>query len=240
MSQWQCMICEETGYVDRGRKRDYALRQCTRCGTVVIDPLPTAEELARLYTEYASTPGYLGKREKKLRRSRRRLVRLRRLAPGNRLLDVGCNLGYTVAAAKALGMDARGIDIDPVTIAQAKDLFGAEHFEAVNVEDFAARGDKFDILYTAETIEHTLDPHRFMAALSSLLNPGGLLYLTAPDAGHWRVPKDLPRWNEVDPPFHVFLLCKTALNLMLPRHGLSLIRYQINLKPGLRLLARKD
>ena len=240
MTSAPCRICGNVEFTDRGRRDAYSLHECTRCGTVVIDPLPTPEELTEAYTRYSMTASYRRKETKKIRRARRRLVRLRRHVAGNRVLDVGCNLGYTVAAASELGMDAYGIDIDPDTIRLAREAFGAGRFEAITVQDYAKRGDRFDIVYTAETIEHTLDPHGFMAALAALLEPGGLLYLTTPDAGHFRVPGDLPRWNEVDPPFHIYLMTKTALTMMLPRHGLSLVKFQFNPKPGIRLLARKD
>lgn len=239
LTDFQCHICDGSQYTDRGRREPYALHQCKECGTVVIDPLPTSDELAAAYTKYAMTASYQTRKHKKIRRSRRRLLRLRKYVTGNRVLDVGCNLGYTVAAALELGMDASGIDIDPDTIALAQREFGNDRFAAVTVEEFAERGETFDIVYTAETIEHSLNPHSFMAALAKLLNPGGLLYLTTPDAGHMRVPGVFSDWNEVDPPFHIYLMTKSALMLMLDRHGLSLVKFQINLKPGIRLLARK-
>lgn len=239
MTEFQCHICDGTQYTDRGRREPYALLQCTRCGTVVIDPLPTGEELSAAYTKYAMTANYQTRKLKKVKRSRRRLVRLRKYVTGNRVLDVGCNLGYTVAAALELGMDAFGIDIDPDTIALAQEDIGKDRFAAETVEEFAERGETFDIVYTAETIEHSLNPHSFMASLAKLLKPGGLLYLTTPDAGHRRVPGELSDWNEVDPPFHIYLMTRSALEMMLPRHGLSLVKFQLNLKPGIRLLARK-
>lgn len=240
MTDFRCHICDGTQYTDRGRREPYALHQCTACGTVVIDPLPTADELSAAYTKYGMTANYQTRKAKKVRRSRRRLMRLRKYVTGNRVLDVGCNLGYTVAAALELGMDGFGIDIDPDTIALAQEDTGKDRFAAMTVEEFAERGETFDIVYTAETIEHSLNPHSFMASLAKLLAPGGLLYLTTPDAGHLRVPGELSDWNEVDPPFHIYLMTKKALTLMLRRHGLSLVRFQINLKPGIRMLARKD
>lgn len=247
LTEFRCQICDNTGHVNRGhsdgvnRGEDggYDLHQCTACGTVVIAPLPTPEVLDDIYSRYRTTDRYEQKRDKKLKRSRRRIARLKNYVTGNRFLDVGCSLGYTVAAALELGMDAHGIDIDPVTIESAQNSFGADRFTATTIADFAEGDETFDILYTAETIEHTLDPHAFMAASSKLLNPQGLLYLTTPDAGHLRVPKDITTWNEIQPPIHIFHLTKNALTLMLRRHGLSLVKFQLNMKPGIRLLARK-
>ena len=240
LTRFRCQICDRTESVGRGHRDGYDFHQCLHCGTVVIDPLPTPEVLDEVYSRYRTTDRYMSKREKKVKRSRRRIARLRKYMPGNRFLDVGCSLGYTVAAAIEMGLDAHGIDIDPVTVTMAQESFGVDRFTAITISEFAERGETFDMLYTAETIEHTLDPHGFMAASSKLLNPGGLLYLTTPDAGHPRVPRDLMAWNEIQPPIHIFHLTKTALTLMVERHGMSLIKFQINLKPGIRLLARKD
>lgn len=239
MSAFQCQICDNRGHVDRGSTGGYDFHECSRCGTVVIAPLPSPETLDTIYSRYRTTDTYEKKREKKLRRSRRRIARLRNYVTGSRFLDVGCSVGYTVAAALDMGLDAYGIDIDPATIATAQQSFGSDRFAATTVSEFAERGEGFDILYTAETIEHTLDPHGFMAACSKLLNPQGLLYLTTPDAGHLRVPKNFTEWNEVQPPIHIFHLTKTALTLMLSQHGLTLVKFQLNIKPGIRLLARK-
>ncbi len=240
LADFRCRICDRTESVWRGHRDGYEFHQCLHCGTVVIEPLPTPETLDEVYSRYRTTDRYMSKRDKKVRRSRRRIARLRKYAPGNRFLDVGCSLGYTVAAAIEMGLDAHGIDIDPVTVKMAQDSFGSDRFSAVTIDAFADAGRTFDLLYTAETIEHTLDPHGFMASASRLLNPGGLLYLTTPDAGHPRVPKDFMAWREVQPPIHIFHLTKRALTLMVERHGMSLIKFQLNLKPGIRLLAAKN
>jgi 2-polyprenyl-3-methyl-5-hydroxy-6-metoxy-1,4-benzoquinol methylase len=65
-----------------------------------------------------------------------RMLDLAEVGRGTRLLDLGCGDGRIVVAAARRGADARGIDIDPVRIAQAQAtardaaLDGAAHFEA--------------------------------------------------------------------------------------------------------------
>ena len=49
-----------------------------------------------------------------------RMLALARVGPGDRLIDLGCGDGRIVIAAARRGAEARGIDIDPVRIAEAE------------------------------------------------------------------------------------------------------------------------
>ena len=75
--------------------------------------------------------------------------------------------------------------------------------------------------------------------MASLCRPGGYLFVTTPDIGHWRVPEDLLSWNLVDPPQHVRYFTTTSLRLRLERHGFALRRKIFKVKPGLQVLARR-
>jgi SAM-dependent methyltransferase len=220
-------------------KDGYAILRCPACATLTVHPFPSAAELSAFYGTYRGTPDYLAKRDAKIARARGEVRRLMRGAPGRRFLDVGCNAGFAVAAAQSLGLEARGIDLDPNAIAAAREAFGADHFTVARVEELATAGERADMIFTSEVIEHTTDPHGFLAALARILVPGGRLFLTTPDAGHFRVPRDLTRWNAVTPPEHLVLFTRKAMRAMLARHGFAGVRFNIATKPGIRLYATR-
>lgn len=145
-----------------------------------------------------------------------------------------------MAAAAGLGLNATGIDIDDVAISACREQFGKDAaFEFRTVQDHAASGAKADIVYTSEVIEHTIDPNSFTAAMERILKPGGLLFLTTPDAGHCRVPSDFSQWSHTNPPEHLVYFSKKGMRVLLERHGFRDVRFRFKMKPGMSLTARK-
>lgn len=215
------------------------LCRCGRCGLVSVERIPSADALAGFYTAYYASRSYSTKAASKLRRARRRIAGLKAAAPGNRFLDIGCNLGFAVEAARDLGLQATGIEIDPDAVARARVRVENATFHIADAEAFAAAGKgPFDILYCTEVIEHVRDPDAFAAALARLAAPGAVLFLTTPDGGHWRVPRDFTRWPEVKPPEHLRWFTREALRRLFDRHGFD-VGFGFNLKPGHRMRARR-
>ncbi len=219
-----------------GHKNGYSLLKCPSCGTITVDPFPTVEQLIAFYQSYQGSTDYQSKKDKKIRRASRRLKRLARLAPGKKFLDVGCNYGFTVKAALDLGLGAHGIDIDGTAVAAITDMFGAQYFTVIPVQDYTG---KADMVYTSEVIEHVPDPDGFVEAIARILNTNGVLYLTTPDGGHWNKPKDFTQWTDCMPPEHITYFTRKGIRHLLEKHGLQVEKFFFNWKPGIRLIARK-
>lgn len=222
-----------------GEKNNFTLLRCTACKTVSVSPWPTVAELIAFYQSYVGTTDYKKKKDRKIARAKRRIERLITLASGKKFLDVGCNYGFTVKAALDLGLDGYGIDIDATAVAASQEMFGAKHYQAISVQDYAHSGAKADIIYTSEVIEHVPDPDSFVAAIAQILNKDGVLFLTTPDAGHFRVPRNFTTWGDVMPPEHITYFTKAGLTALLEKHGLRVKSFGFNFKPGIRLTAVK-
>lgn len=221
------------------RKEGYTFLRCPSCRSVTIAPLPTPAQLTAFYQNYHGSRMYGGKEEAKIRRARRRIERFIGQADGRRFLDVGCNNGYAVKAALDLGWGAHGIDVDADTLAAAAVRFGTNHFTACTVEDYAQKGHQADVIYTSEVIEHVPDPDAFVDALRRLLSFQGTLFLTTPDAGHFRVPRRFVTWNAVKPPLHIHYFTREGMWELLRRHGFAVEKFLFSLKPQMKLVARK-
>lgn len=236
-----CKACEATIGVERkiGHARGYDLLRCPSCATVVVNPWPTDAQLMEFYQSYKGTSDYRKKAVRKVQRATRRLKKVAARAPGKRLLDVGCNYGFTVKAGLNLGLDARGIDIDATAVNTSIETFGP-HYECIAVQDYAARGESADMVYTAEVVEHVPNPDSFIAAIAKILVPNGVLYLTTPDAGHFTVPKDFATWHNVMPPEHITYFTRKGIAQLLNKHGLKVEKFFFSFKDGMRLIARKQ
>lgn len=220
------------------------LVRCPECGLIYMDPMPGADELAALYDDPfdGATTSYFVKVDKKMRRSRGRVRRLKRYAPGGRLLDVGSSGGFMVEAAREQGFEAHGVELDPVSVAYAREHYPRNGYFEGTVEAFAASGaaGNFDAVYCSEVVEHVPAARSFVSAIARLMKPGGVLYLTTPDISHWRRPRELEQWDGFCPPAHCIYFNPANLTRLLSDHGLNVFRRFRAWKPGIKLLARKD
>lgn len=183
-----CAVCGSSEREVFWQGRGMTLLECRGCRLVALDPPPSDETVAALYndTGQGATTGYFAKVDKKMRRSRLRVRKIGRHAAGGRFLDVGCNGGFMVEAAREAGFESRGVEIDPVAVAYAREHYPENNYFLGRMEDFAATAPRFDAVYCSEVIEHVVDPRAFLRAIARLMHPGGVLLLTTPHIREYR------------------------------------------------------
>ncbi|MEQ9609721.1 MAG: class I SAM-dependent methyltransferase, partial [Kiloniellaceae bacterium] len=110
-------------------------------------------------------------------RGARALELLGRDAPGS-LLDVGCGEGFVVAAFAQQGWQAQGIDYSRAGV-EAMNPQVADRVEQGDVFALLDRrieaGERHDLVWLGNVLEHVLDPLGLLQSLRSLVAPGGLL-----------------------------------------------------------------
>lgn len=111
------------------------------------------------------------------------------VGPDRRVLDVGCGIGSTAALLAANGCTVVGVEFDPAAAAQA-----SAHCERVVVCDLDTADlgaevgdDRFDVVLTADVLEHLRDPARVLSAAAGLLRPGGRVVASIPNVAHGSV-----------------------------------------------------
>jgi 2-polyprenyl-3-methyl-5-hydroxy-6-metoxy-1,4-benzoquinol methylase len=234
-----CPVCRASNVIGLGEKDEFPIVQCRSCTQRFVDPMPSREVIDAYYAKYWINEKNIRNGNRKIRKLKRILRPVLRKAPGNRFLDIGCNTGFGVEAARRLGCRATGIDLSAEAIEIAQKLYPENTFFSGTVQDFAKRGEQFDAVLCREVIEHLPEVHSFMAALTSLMKIGGVLWLTTPDAGHFRVPKNFPQWKEVIPPEHVSFFNLKSLRRLLTGYGIVVLRRKYEWKPSLRILAQR-
>lgn len=235
----QCLSCEATTPDYLGDKNGYHVWKCRRCSLVFVNPMPTGSEIDDFYRQHPRNDKYLRKSGGKFRRARWRIVRLKRHVPGTRFLDIGCSIGSSVEAARMAGFDATGIDLDPQSIEFAAQQYPQCRFLHVSSAELAQRGEKFDLIFSTEVIEHVTDPQAFVDDLRALLNPGGIVFLTTPHATHFRIPQDILSWYGLKPPEHIVLFGRKSIKALFERRGLQVLSAPLRLKTTLKVVARR-
>ncbi len=108
-----------------------------------------------------------------------------RVAPGARILDVGCGDGALMAALRdEKGVDARGLEINPANVAAAvaRGLSVIQGDADTDLADYPA--DSFDYAVLSQTLQTT---HRPDLVLDHLLRIGRQAFVSVPNFAHWGV-----------------------------------------------------
>jgi len=103
-----------------------------------------------------------------------------RLAPGARVLDLGCGNGLPVARELALRFAVTGIDLSPVQIERARALVPAARFACADMAAFAPGEGAFEAVvafYSVINLPLAEQPALF-ARIAGWLAPGGYLLAT--------------------------------------------------------------
>ena len=145
----------------------------------------------------------------------RRLRFVSHVAEPGRLLDFGCGDGGFIAAARAEGWDAAGVEMQPDQ-ARAKGLTVFER-----IED--APG-SYDIITLWHSLEHVAAPRPTLERLLKLLKPGGHMIIAVPNWASWQARLFGRRWFHIDAPRHLFHFTPRALQRLLEGQGLALVR----------------
>lgn len=107
------------------------------------------------------------------------------VAPGARVLDVGCGDGALMAALRSeKRVDARGLELDPANVAAAvgKGLSVIQGDADTDLADYPA--DAFDYAILSQTLQTTMRPDQ---VLDQLLRIGRKAFVSFPNFAHWRV-----------------------------------------------------
>ncbi len=107
------------------------------------------------------------------------------IAPGARVLDVGCGDGALLAALRdGHGVDARGLELDAANVAAAvaRGLSVVQGDADHDLADYPAAS--FDYAILSQTLQTTRAPH---LVLDELLRIGTRAFVSFPNFAHWRV-----------------------------------------------------
>ncbi len=213
--------------------RLWTFRRCRRCGSAILTPMPSQEELLGLYPEYyahAQAPQrrwihrLLHTLEMRLfyapiyRHSVRQVQRVTGLKRG-RILDVGGGTGVRAMFFKKAGFQALVLDPDPRALQVARERYHLDTVEGL-LETASLPDGSLDIITFYAVVEHLPDPVTTLRAAYRLLRPGGWLVAMVPLLAGWQLALGGERWHQVrEAPRHVSLPTPEGMRQVLRRAG---------------------
>ena len=227
-------------------RSEYLLTYCS-CGELIyISPTPNSKDLETIYVGLSqfgegsvySEPGkeeailaYMGDRFRAI------ASRLRRNA-GQQIsvLEIGAGLAWMARVAKQFnsGNITVAQDISPEGLDKTPwvDRYIQDHVSCADLDILGP----FDVISMTHVIEHLVDPLEVMKRLAGLLQPNGILFVTAPHRPEgWQRASDISTWiqypyNHVPAHLQYFSVAamKTAGNIA----GLDLIHWDATHEGG--------
>jgi len=145
-----------------------------------------------------------------------------------RMLDVGCGGGAFLRRMRKAGWVVAGTEPDP----KAARLAAQEGFTVYrSLEDMIQeREQRFDIIVLGHVIEHLPDPIRTLIMLRSLLDTGGRLVLTTPNALGLGSRIFGASWRGLEPPRHFNVFSPDSLRQALNRAGFHVERMSTDVR----------
>ncbi len=202
-------------------KDGYGVVKCMNCSFLFVDPMPSDEVIEAHYVNNyrGATADFYPKDGDRRWRAFWRSLLFIRYVRNKDIVDLGCGGGQMLAALCRFARSGVGVDLSANSIAFAEKHYPRQTFFAEGLSDFARRKRRFDFVFSSELLEHLRDPAEFMETICAITRPGGIVYLSAPDAGHRAVPANLAQWSDICPPEHLQWFNEMNLNMLFENYG---------------------
>jgi SAM-dependent methyltransferase len=216
MSHRPCPACDGRRLEPVAGVQPEHLVRCLQCGLVFEWRLPADQELADLYGHYSYN------RLKPCLPATQASYRqvLQTLAPWRgqgRLLDLGCGQGDFLVEAAAAHWRPTGMEFSQAAIALCRQR-GLEVAQGASAAT-ALAGRRFDVVTAFEVLEHLRTPGDLLRDAASLLESGGLMYLTTPNFNALLRHLERDRFAMVSYPEHLCFFTPASLGRLAARHG---------------------
>jgi 2-polyprenyl-3-methyl-5-hydroxy-6-metoxy-1,4-benzoquinol methylase len=166
---------------------DLKFEQCNECE--IIWRSSDSMHLLKPYEQtYFESKSYSKRRKHKVKKSGW-LIDLARIKNPkiNRLLEIGCSIGYTLEAAKNRKIKHLGIDISEYAVNYCNNL--GLNASSASFDELKKTNNKFDLIFMQHVLEHFENPFAVLKDCHELLNENGIVLILVPNSKYIRAVK---------------------------------------------------
>ncbi|MEI6807232.1 MAG: methyltransferase domain-containing protein [bacterium] len=192
--QQKCPLCGGVTYYAVATFPELTWVSCS-CGLIYKRTEAEQSVAAAAYDETYFTESdrssYNKRTRHRIRKSKVQILNLLEHVRPGPLLDVGCSLGYGLAAAGELGLEAVGLDISEFAVETCRKRGFKAEKGSIDQMPFADA--TFQMVVMKHVLEHTPEPGTVLREVRRILRPGGAVFISTPQAGYNRAVKNPAR-----------------------------------------------
>jgi SAM-dependent methyltransferase len=217
-----CPVCSET--LPKKTKHlmisEYAYYICPHCSSYVLDPLPSSDDLKKIYEsgDYF-VDGYIGYFEStdiQIKNFSQYIKTFSSVIKKNALIaEIGSGSGDFIRSMHNHGFNnVVGYELNP----HAREMAKAAGLNIKPQDEFFQNaGPKIDLLCMFDVIEHIPDPEDFLVHCKDILAPDGLIAMVTGNIGSITSRLLGKMWWFLTPPDHCIIYTKDSMRTMLQR-----------------------
>lgn len=233
----ECLACKSAQIRLIFRKHFFEHWHCGKCGFVFVNPRPNESELVEMYSRLT----YFRNRTELFEIARIRdgqsfnitldvnawygslAERIKKHSAGGAMLDVGGGSGRFLKFIKDHypEFDPTLVEVNKELCSVAEEVFGLRTFNGT-IEQLQLANQKFDVVVSIATIEHIFDPGAYLATIRSVMNKGGILFMTMPRLGWLSRTISTSVVYDVFPPLHLNFFDVDSIKSIIQTHGIRL------------------
>lgn len=233
-----CIVCQSNRFEiqhDNLFDREYSVKgifsfqKCTECGLMIIDPMPSVEDLRSYYPfDYhgftTSERGIVSVLYRIVNLLRfREYIKLAGVK--GRILDVGCADApyFDLLKKKHPQISITGVEFKE-EIAEKGRKKGRDIITGTIMD--IHKKETFDLIIMNNLIEHVTDPAREMKKAYALLKSNGHVLLETPNTDSWDHRIFKKYWGSLHVPRHTYLFSMRSIKQLVDRSGFQIIDSQ--------------
>jgi 2-polyprenyl-3-methyl-5-hydroxy-6-metoxy-1,4-benzoquinol methylase len=200
-----------------------AYHQCKNCGLIYAKWIAADYEQVNEQAFAAEIEDYAAKVEDKRNHYRKKLLMFDRYRTDANFLEIGCNTGAVLVAARENGWNVKGVDISSTVSAYAREKFDLD-VHTGTIESAAYSNDYFDVIYSNATLEHVQHPLSTLKECRRVLRPGGVLYVNTVNWDSYTREILGENWLLIHPTHHIHLFTPDNVISLCHYSGLTHLR----------------
>lgn len=234
-----CPLCGTDSYSLYAEIKGLNYVRCSNCDLIYVNPRLSDSYTQEIYegkTLKSVFKNFLYSRRKmkdlenidnRMSRGELLMYEVEKYEKSGRILDIGCNRGFLLAAAAAWGWETYGIElVEWMTKLVEKD-FNVKicNKKLLDIDDKFEDG-FFDAITMIDIIEHLREPVKEMHEVNRILKINGFLMINTVDIGSSHAIIHGKEWGHLNPLEHLVVFSRSTINKLLEECGFEIIRFQ--------------